>query len=250
MNMEKNSAQLQATIVQYMPYLIEIRKRLFFVVSVFIIATVVGFYNFEPIIQFILNFYRIKGIDIVFTSPFQYLSLAISAGVTIGLIASLPLIVFQLVSFLRPALKKHEYRSVVYAIPISIVLFGIGFSFGVWVMKFVIEVFSKQMAQFNMNSLWDIETFMANIFMTSLWLGIVFQFPVIITPLIRLKVIKYRSLVKLRGMIYFGLLLFTMSLPPVDILTDCLVFFPLALLFEITLLINRRFAKVTKEKKS
>lgn len=248
--MDKNSNSLQARIIQYMPYLIEIRRRLMFVFSVFVIITIVGFYYFEPIIKFVLQFYSIKGINIVFTSPFQYLSLALSAGLTIGLIISLPLIIYQLITFLKPALKKQEYRSIVLAIPVSIFLFGVGFSFGVWIMKFVIEVFSKQMAQFQVESLWDIETFITNIFMTSLWLGIVFQFPIVVTPLIRLKVIKSRNLVKLRPIIYFGLLIFTLSLPPVDILTDCLIFFPLAFLFEITLFVNRNWFSRKKEVKA
>lgn len=248
--MEKNPAQLQARIMQYMPYLVEIRRRLMFVVSIFLIISIVGFYFFEPIIKFVLEFYAISGINIVFTSPFQFLSLAISAGFTIGLVITLPLVVYQLLSFLKPALKRHEYRSIVLAIPISFVLFLVGFSFGVWIMKFVIEVFSKQMAEFQVESLWDIETFITNVFLTAIWLGIVFQFPVVVTPLVRLKVIKYADLIRLRPLIYFGLLIFTLSLPPVDILTDFLIFGPLAVLFELTMLINKKQGQLKKEEKT
>ena len=230
--MKNTSLPLQAAITQYMPYLIEIRKRLLFVVAVFIIAAGIGFIYFEPVIKFILKFYNVKGISIVFTSPFQFLNLSINAAVTFGIIVSFPLIIFQLVSFLKPALKKKEFFSIVSAIPISFILFIAGFGFGTWLMRFVYKVLSQQSSQLQIQNLWDIEAFVSNIFMTSLWLAIIFQFPVIITPLIRLNVIKYKSLIDARPVIYLALLIFTMSLPPTDLLTDFLIFFPLAFLFE------------------
>lgn len=239
--MKKTSLPLQAAITQYMPYFIEIRKRLFFVLAVFIIASAIGFFYFEPVIKFILNFYNVGGVKIVFTSPFQFINLAVNAGITFGIIISFPLIIYQIVSFLRPALKPNEFKSIVYAIPVSFFLFVTGFGFGTWLMRFVFEVLSKQARQLQIQNLWDIEIFISNIFMTSLWLAIIFQFPVIITPLIRLKVIKYKSLVDFRPAIYLALLIFTFSLPPTDMLTNALIFLPLAFLFEITLLLNRKY---------
>ncbi|KKQ25058.1 MAG: Sec-independent protein translocase, TatC subunit [Candidatus Roizmanbacteria bacterium GW2011_GWC2_37_13] len=239
--MKKTSPTLQTAITQYMPYLIEIRKRLFFVLAVFFIAAAVGFIYFEPFIKLILKFYNLKSANIVFTSPFQFINLAVNSGITFGLIIAFPLIIYQLVSFLKPALKSKEYISIITAIPISFILFIIGFSFGGWIMKFVVNILSQQSSQLRVQNLWDIEIFIKNIFMTSLWLAVIFQFPVVITPLIRLNVVKYQSLVSLRPMIYLALLIFTMSLPPTDILTDFLIFFPLAFLFEVTLLLNRRY---------
>lgn len=239
--MDKSSLPLQATITQYMPFLIEIRKRLFFILALFLIASAIGFFYFEPVIKIILKFYDVGGVKIVFTSPFQFINLAVNAGLTFGIIITFPLIIYQIVSFLKPALKQKEFKSIVYAIPVSFILFVSGFSFGTWLMRFVFEVLSNQARQLQIQNLWDIEVFISNIFMTSLWLAIIFQFPVVITPLIRLNVIKYKSLVSSRPMIYLALLIFTLSLPPTDILTDFLIFFPLAFLFEITLLLNRRY---------
>jgi len=239
--MKKESLPLQAAITQYMPYLIEIRKRLLFILVVFIIASAIGFIYFEPVIKVILNFYNVKGVSVVFTFPFQFINLAINAAITFGIIIAFPLIIYQIVSFLKPALKPKEFVSIVYAIPISFFLFVVGFGFGTWLMRFVFKVLSQQSSQLQVQNLWDIEAFVSNIFMTSLWLAIIFQFPVVITPLVRLNVIKYKSLVNFRPAIYLALLIFTMSLPPTDLLTDVLIFFPLAFLFEITLLLNRKY---------
>ncbi len=239
--MKKDSLPISAAITQYMPYLIEIRKRLLFILVVFIIAASIGFIYFEPVIKIILKFYNVKGVSIVFTSPFQFLNLAVNAGITFGIVIAFPLIIYQLVSFLKPALKSKEYFSIISAVPISFILFIVGFSFGGWIMKFVVNILSQKSGQLQIQNLWDIEIFVSNIFMTSLWLAIVFQFPVVITPLIRLNVVKYKTLTDMRPMVYMALLIFTMSLPPTDLLTDFLIFFPLAFLFEVTLLLNRSY---------
>ena len=239
--MKKDSLPLQAAITQYMPYLIEIRKRLLFVAAFFLIGGSIGFIFFEPIIKGVMRFYNLKGLNIVFTSPFQYINLSVNAAVAVGLFAAFPLIVYQIVSFLKPALRGKEYKLILSSIPASIFLFIAGFGFGSWMMKLVISVFSHQAASLNIQNLWDIENFVQNIFMMSIFMGFLFQFPIVLTPLIRLKVIKYQKLVDYRLTIYLALLILVIMLPGTDILTDALEFFPLAFLFEITLLLNRNY---------
>lgn len=239
--MKDTSLELQAIITRYLPYLMEIRKRLFFILAVFLIGGAIGFIYFEPIIRTVMKFYSLKGLNIVFTSPFQFINLSINAAVTFGVLLAFPLIVYQVVSFLKPALKEKEYRLLLSSIPASFILFIVGFGFGSWIMKFVVSVFSQQSMTLNIQNLWDIENFLGNIFVTAIFMGILFQFPVVMTPLIRFKVIKYSTIVQMRMTIYLALLIITILMPATDILSDALMFFPLAFLFEFTLLLNRNY---------
>jgi len=236
-----SSSALQGAITQYMPYLLEIRKRLLFILAIFIIAATVGFIYFEPIIKTVMNFYNLKGLNIVFTSPFQYMNLSVNAAISLGLFVCFPLIIYQVVSFLKPALRDSEYKLILSSIPLSILLFIFGFAFGGMMMKFVISVFSSQATSLNIQNLWDIENFIGNVFIMSLFMGFLFQFPIVLTPLIRLKVIPYQKLVDYRTTVYLALLILVVILPGTDIFTDALEFFPLAFLFEITLLLNRKY---------
>ena len=172
--MTESSLELQTAIVRYLPYLQEIRKRILFVVAVFLIGAVIGFIYFEPIIKTVLSFYNLKGLNIVFTSPFQFINLAVNSGVIVGIITVFPFFIFQLLSFLKPALREKEYQLLVSSIPVSIALFIMGFSFGSWIMKFVVDVFSHQSTQLQVQNIWDIESFLSNIFLTSLFLGLFF----------------------------------------------------------------------------
>ena len=237
--MTDTSLDLQTVLVRYMPFLMEIRKRLLFVAAVFLVAATVGFIYFQPIITFVMKLYDLKDINIAFTSPFQFINLSVNSGIIIGTIIVFPLVLYQAVSFVKPALQSKEYRLILSLIPAGVILFIVGFAFGSWIMKFVVSIFSQQSRQMQIQNLWDIEHFLTQIFMTALFMGILFQFPIILTPLIRLRVVKYSAIANLRMLIYAVLVILTLMMPPTDLLSDALIFFPLAILFELTLLLNR-----------
>jgi len=111
------------------PYLAETRKRIYFTLSVFAAATIAGFVFYEKIIKFLVDVLTLKGINIVFTSPFQFINLAISCGLVTGLVVIFPILIFQILSFLKPALKIKEFKTMVRFLPFSIILFLIGFAF-------------------------------------------------------------------------------------------------------------------------
>ena len=59
----------------------------------------------------------------------------------------------------------------------------------------------------------------------------------------RFKVIKYQAFAKQRLFVYALSLIFAALLPPTDLLSLVLLFLPLALLFELTLLLNKYILK-------
>lgn len=237
---------LETTISRYLPYLYEIRKRILFVFSIFFVAWIVGFIYYQPIVLFIMGLYELKGINIAFTSPFQFINLAIKAGFIVGLVASLPLATYQIMSFLRPALHKKEHKLLVSLLPFSVILFTLGLGFGMWMMKFIITIFSQQSSNLSISNLWDIDKFLSQIFSTGILLGLLFQFPLVITILIRLHVVAFSAIKKQRLAAYGLLMLFAVLMPPTDIFSLCIMFLPLAILFEITLLLNRNVKKTVK----
>ena len=224
---------------QYFPFLIDIRKRLLFALFVFAVATLVGFIFYERIIKFLINILSLQGINIVFTSPFQFINLAISCGIATGLIFTFPILIYQILSFLKPALKEIEFKMIVRFLPFSIFLFLMGFSFGVFIMKWQIEIFLARSVSLEIGNILDISRLLSTVLLTSIFLGIGFQFPIIILLLLRLRILKHSNLSKKRLWIYLGSFLFAILLPADSILADILFALPLIILFEITLMLNR-----------
>lgn len=233
--------QNSGLIEKFTPFLNEVKKRLILTLSVFTISTIGGFIFYESIIKFLISTLSLNGINIVFTSPFQFINLAISCGVASGLILTFPLIVYQIVSFLRPALKKLEYNLVINYIPFSIILFLIGFAFGAFIMKWQIEIFLDSSLSLGIGNILDISSLLSTILLTSAFLGVGFQFPIILLILGRLGIVKRQSLVKNRLWIYLGSFIFAILLPADSILADVFLSLPMIILFEISLMLMKKF---------
>jgi len=238
-----DSPELQAVITKYSPFLMEFKKRLLFVASLFVVAMIAGFTFYEKIIKFLVDILSLKGINIVFTSPFQFINLALSCGVVVGAIVVFPLIVSQLLSFLRPALTKREYKMVIGFLPFSILLFLIGFVFGSFIMKWQIQIFLGRSTSLGIGNILDISKLLSTVLLTSGLMGIGFQFPIVLLLLMRMKVIKHHHLTKQRPWVYLGSFIFAMLLPPDSIFADIILTLPLVILFEITLILNKIFER-------
>jgi sec-independent protein translocase protein TatC len=233
------TSEIKALINRYSPFLSEIRKRIFIALGFFIAAMIVGFVFYEKIIKFLIDILSLKGINIVFTSPFQFINLAINCGVATGLVLVFPLLIYQIMSFLEPALKEKEYRMIVQFLPASLLLFVVGFLFGVFIMKWQIEIFLARAVSLDIGNILDISRLLSTVLLTSILMGIGFQFPIVMFSLLRIGIIKHHQLAKQRMWVYLGSLIFAILLPPDSILADFLLALPLIILFEITLLLNR-----------
>lgn len=235
--------ELNEIISKYSPYLFEIKKRLLYSVVVFLVATLGGFIFYETIIRFLINILRLNGINIVFTSPFQFINLAINCGIATGLVFVFPLLTYQIFSFLRPALKKREFKILVGFIPFSLILFVTGFVFGFLIMKWQIEIFLTKSISLGIGNVLDISRLLSTVLITSVLMGISFQFPIIIFLLSRFGIIKNHHLSKRRLWVYLGAFFFSILLPADSILADIFLTLPIILLFEITLFLNYFYEK-------
>ena len=228
---------------RYYPFLLEIRKRFLFVGSLFVIAAIVGFFSFQRIVTLVLGFFSLQGINIVFTTPFQFFTLALNCGLVVGVIVVIPVVIFQLLGFLKPALRQKEYRILVNILPLALVLFSLGFGYGVLVMKLLLEIFYRTSVSLQIGNVLDIEKFLSNVLLTGLLMGIAFLFPIAMTVLMLLKLVKHSFFERQRLYAYLIAVLFVILLPPPDLISDIALFAPLVILFELTLILNRVFLK-------
>lgn len=236
-----DTSEFDVFLNKYSPFLNEIRKRILVTFIVFAVAIFVGFAFYEKIIGFLIEILSLRGINIVFTSPFQFINLAISCGIATGLVFIFPLLIYQIVSFLKPALKEKEYKLIVRLLPFSLILFIVGFSFGILVMKWQIQLFLLKSVSLGIGNFLDISHLISIVLLVSVFMGIAFEFPIVLLLLTRIGIIEHGQLRKRRLWIYLGSLLFAILLPIDSILADVLLALPLIIMFELTLLSNRIF---------
>ena len=154
------TSDTDAAITKYSPFISEVRKRLLFTIAIFIVFSVIGFFYYENIIKLLLKIFDLNGLNIAFTSPFQFYSLAMNVAILAGIVGVLPMAIFQFLAFLKPALKKSEYKTVILLLPLSLILFAAGFAFGAIIMKYVVVIFyqTKTLVLSCLTYLWNTTT--------------------------------------------------------------------------------------------
>jgi sec-independent protein translocase protein TatC len=233
------SPELKAILDKYSPFFVEARKRVVFTAISFVASCFVGFFFYEEIIRFLISALGLRGINIVFTSPFQFINLALSCGIATGIIITLPILIFQILSFLKPALSKKEYKTITAFLPFSLILFILGFLAGSYLMRWQIEIFLASSVSIGIGNVLDISRLLTTVLLTSVLMGTGFQFPIVLLLLLRIGVVDQKQLSAKRKWVYLGSLIFSVLLPADSILADILMALPLIILFELTLIINR-----------
>jgi len=177
-------------------HLAELRSRLIKVAMAVGIGTIVGWFVYPYLLDFLLvPFREIQGPDaqVIATEPLQAFTLRLQMSVYLGIAIAMPVILWQLWRFITPALYPHEKK---YAIPftVSAMLLFLG---GAWVaylilvptLQFLISVGGD-----NVEPLYTATSYITLIVWMMLAFGIGFEFPVVVVALQLIGVITPRQL--------------------------------------------------------
>lgn len=230
----------QKILARYGVYLEELRSKLVFLTKFFVVAFLLGFFLTPLALRLVMQNVRIDNVTIVTNSPFQLVEFAMSVSFLFACLVTIPLLIFNLYLFLRPGLLAREKNMFLFSLPLGLFLFLFGFSYGALMLYYGIKVISEINTSIGIANFWDISRFVSEIMMTSSLLGVLFIFPLIITFFIRLGALDVDFLrSKRRHAVLISFVLVSL-LPPTDGLSLILMVAPLVLLFELTILFNRK----------
>ena len=229
----------------FLEHLEELRKRLIVIVIFFAVFSIIGFYLSDILISRINAdlFPDSVGVELIVTQPLDFLYTKMNIGLFFGLFLSVPIILYQLFVFARPAMHERERRLLVSSVLGGFVLFIIGAAFSYFIiLKFIVWFLAGLGTSAGIANLWNVNYFISFIFMFCIMLGLVFQLPIITTALLKLDIVKLEDLKKKRG--YVAILAFLAAAiitPTVDPLTQLIVAVPILVLYELSILSARIF---------
>ncbi|MCX6791053.1 MAG: twin-arginine translocase subunit TatC [Candidatus Gribaldobacteria bacterium] len=223
---------------EHFQYIDDIRRRAYSLIIFFLIFFVAGFLGANKILELIIKLIKVQNVTIVTTSPFQFLDLAMSVGIFTALILCLPIAIYHLYSFLKDGLSKKERRYFFILLPISFFLFVVGFGYGFAILYFCLDIIAKINLDLGVNNFWDVNQFLSQIISTAALLGLVFQFPIVLTVLIKMKIIDVKFLKDKRRYAIASMFILVSLLPPTDGLSLVVMVVPLIAIYEITILVN------------
>jgi sec-independent protein translocase protein TatC len=199
-----------------------------------------GFFSAGIILKKLLNFVRIDQVVISTSSPFQFVEVAMDVGFFVAIMFFFPYIFYSLYIFIRPALTRREKIKLLKSIPVGIGLFIVGFFYGFFILNYSLEALAVININLGIANFWNISQFLSQMLVTSALLGFVFEFPLLLSLLIKLTIITPQTLKNNRRIAYFSLFALTSLLPPTDGISLVAMTVPLILLYEVTILLNNK----------
>ena len=225
-------------IKEYPFYFKDILRRIKFLAVCFLITFVAGFFFTNKIIGLFIEITNVPDVTVVSTSPFQLLNLAMSVGMSTAFLFCLPIAIFLLYGFLKDALNKKEKRYFFISLPISLLLFLIGFAYGFAILYLCLGIISSLNLELGIKNFWDINQFLSQIISTSALLGFVFEYPIVLTILIRMEIINVKFLRHYRRHAMAIIFILVSMLPPTDGLSLIIMSLPLVAIYEINIIMN------------
>ena len=229
------------------PYYQIIRKKIISLAVIFIVFFLIGFSQSGFVIKTILGLFDLKNVTISTTSPFQLLNLSTTIAMIIGITAFLMVLMFHIYNFMKDGLRKKERTIFFFLLFMGIILFCVGVFYGFSVLSFYLNLVSKMNTDIGIQNIWDITSFLSQMIFTSIFLGFVFQFPIILTFLIKVGMLKVNYLKRKRKFAYIIIFIFVGFLPPPDLFSTLIEAFPLILLYELAIIMNSNFKTIQKE---
>ena len=229
-------------------HLEELRKSLIIAGAAWLIAFLACYGFSEQLFQFISEPVRSalpEGSSLVFinaTEPFfTYLKMAALAG----LLLSLPVILWQLWSFIAPGLYSHEKKLAIPFVFASTLCFGLGAFFGFTVVFPTIFTFlikygtgtGEIAAMLSMGGYLSLSSKLLIAF------GLVFELPIIIFFLARMGVVDYHWLARNRKYALLTAFLVGAVLTPPDVISQTALALSFIILYEVGIWIARFFGK-------
>lgn len=224
----------------YGPYLEDIRSRIYGTAIFFALVFAGGFFSTNSLLRLLTGMLHITGVEIVTTSPFQLIDVAMDVGFFCAVLFTSPLVLYHTYRFLRPGLLPFERRIFFALLPLMVLLFLMGFSYGFAIMYYALHIIAAVNVGVGVVNLWDISLFMSQIIMTATLLGLLFEVPIIVSFLIRVGIVSVDFLRAKRRHAMVFIFIFVSLLPPTDGLSLLLMSAPLVAIYELTILFNAK----------
>ncbi|MFW2178498.1 MULTISPECIES: twin-arginine translocase subunit TatC [unclassified Moraxella] len=164
----------------------------------------------------------------------------------VAMFLAMPYILYQIWSFVAPALYKHEKRLAIPVLLSSVVLFYTGIAFAYYVVLKSVLAFFIKFSPDSVLPMTDIESYLNFVLKLFLVFGATFEIPVLTLLLVLAGVVSVEQLADKRRYIIVACFGVSAIVTPPDGLSMVLLAIPMWLLFELGLI----FARVlVKEKK-
>lgn len=235
----------EASLVEHLD---ELRQRLFVAIGAVVLGAVVGFVLRKRLIDWLLLELPKKNRHLIVLTPAEAFTTTLWLSIYFGIAVALPVIIWQVWSFFIPAVDRSHADLMRWFTLLASVLAVAGMVFGYFLVLPAAERFLTGYDAGQLHYLPQAKPFLSFCVNVILAMTVVFELPLFVVGLTRLRILSTDKLRRNRRLGYFLCTVVGLALPGVDPVTTVLQVVPLWVLYEgsiwLSVLLDRRSARM------
>ncbi len=207
-----------------------------------------------------LTTYLIKRLQIDLLPPsvellpmdwFAPFTVYIAVSIFLGAVVSSPVTIYEIYRFIGPALRRNERRYILLFTASFSLLFLTGVLFGyLIVVPISFRMLLASTLYLGLVPRYEFTSFFSIILGGLAMTGLMFTFPVFFVTLVRAGIVKTSLVTKARRYLYAGVfILIAVTTPDPTIVSDVIIFLPVLLLTEASIVVGKRIEKKRQNQK-
>lgn len=224
-------------------HLEELRKALVISILSFVPASIIGWFLKDYTLELLLAPLKAinPGFKLLVLGPADKLVVDLKVAMFVGITFAMPVIIWQLWSFISPALKPKERKALVFLVPASVILFVVGVLFSYF------TAFSTGIRFFYgyldptagyIQATYGLKEYIGFAVSFILPFGAMFELPILILVLAAMGIVTPGLLVaKRKYAVLIILIVAGIITPTPDVITQLFMALPMYLLFEVSILL-------------
>jgi len=233
-------------------HLKELRHRLLICIWALLAGSVAGFFLYEPAMRLIQRPYcdflrdhpdkapfEREGCTLVFGGAIDGFLITVKVIVFLALLAALPVILYQLWSFIVPGLTARERRWAIPFVALSLVLFLLGGLAAYLTLPRALGFLLSVGGDF-VSPLLTVDKYIGFVIFTILAFGLGFEFPILLISLTAAGVLTNETMRRYRRQVVLGLAIFAAVITPSpDPVSMLALLIPLYVFYEGAIIVSR-----------
>jgi sec-independent protein translocase protein TatC len=178
-------------------------------------------------------------ITLMSTKVLEPIMIKLQMALFMGLVLSLPLVLYFTWGFVAPGLYDREKKWILPVVNVAVLLFLVGAAIAYFIFLPFILSFIKGLLPPDLIQMITIGDFIANVLRFTVLLGVIFEMPLISYILAKIGIIKHTWMSKYRKYAIVVIFVFGAIFTPPDPISQVMMAIPLVLLYEISILVAR-----------
>jgi len=214
----------------------ELRRRLAICLVVLVVGGAIGYFFYQPILEWLKS--PLSG-SLYYTSPAGSFNFIIKVASMVGIALVVPVVIYQIIMFIHPALNKAFTKARIYGYTfLSVVLAAVGAAFGFYlILPGALKFFAGFQVQ-GLSALIGADSYLSFVTNVMITFMIVFQLPLLLVIVDHVNPIDPMKLIKsLKWVVLAGLLVSVMVPFAFDITTSLLIAAPIVVLYCLSIVL-------------